>query len=140
MSSPLGRCRALAELIGSAFHLQPAYDRRLQEMDFGAWEGRDWNDIPRTELDAWAADFLHARPHGGASNGSKQSKIAERVPDGTQQVGQEHSKPHGRTARCPLHSWQVTAWGETLLCSSKCPRIDHVYPAPTKTIHIPRCH
>ncbi len=67
VSSPLGRCRVLAERIGSAFHLQPAYDRRLQEMDFGAWEGQDWNDIPRTELDAWAADFLHARPHGGES-------------------------------------------------------------------------
>lgn len=67
VSSPLGRCRALAERIGSAFHLQPAYDRRLQELDFGTWEGQDWNDIPRTELDAWAADFLHARPHGGES-------------------------------------------------------------------------
>ena len=67
VSSPLSRCRVLAERIGSAFHLQPAYDRRLQEMDFGAWEGQDWNDIPRTELDAWAADFLHARPHGGES-------------------------------------------------------------------------
>ena len=67
VSSPLSRCRALAELIGSALHLQPAYDRRLQEMDFGTWEGRDWNDIPRTELDAWASDFLHAQPHGGES-------------------------------------------------------------------------
>ena len=67
VSSPLNRCRTLAERIGSALHLQPAYDRRLQEMDFGTWEGRDWNDIPRTELDAWAADFLHARPHGGES-------------------------------------------------------------------------
>ncbi len=67
VSSPLGRCRALAERIGSALHLQPAYDHRLQEMDFGAWEGQDWNDIPRMELDAWAADFLHARPHGGES-------------------------------------------------------------------------
>ena len=67
VSSPLGRCRALAELIGSAFHLQPVYDCRLQEMDFGAWEGQDWNDIPRMELDAWAADFLRARPHGGES-------------------------------------------------------------------------
>lgn len=67
VSSPLGRCRALAERIGSAFQLVPSYDRRLQEMDFGRWEGQDWNDIPGMELDAWAADFLHARPHGGES-------------------------------------------------------------------------
>ena len=34
-------------------------------MDFGAWEGLRWDAIPRTELDAWAADLMHARPHGG---------------------------------------------------------------------------
>ena len=36
-------------------------------MDFGAWEGIAWADVPKFELDAWAADFLHARPHGGES-------------------------------------------------------------------------
>lgn len=36
-------------------------------MDFGTWEGQDWNDIPRMELDAWAADFPHVRLHAGAS-------------------------------------------------------------------------
>ena len=42
-------------------------DARLAEIDFGAWEGRPWAAIPRAELDAWAADLLHARPHGGES-------------------------------------------------------------------------
>lgn len=37
------------------------------EMDFGRWEGVPWDRIPRAELDAWAADFDHARPHGGES-------------------------------------------------------------------------
>ena len=50
--SPLSRCRALAE----ALHPQPLIDARLAEMDFGAWEGRSWDTIPRAELDAWAAD------------------------------------------------------------------------------------
>ena len=36
-------------------------------MDFGRWEGVPWHAIPRAELDAWTADFLHARPHGGES-------------------------------------------------------------------------
>ena len=37
-------------------------------MDFGALGGHCGGDaIPRAELDAWAADFLHARPHGGES-------------------------------------------------------------------------
>ena len=65
VTSPLHRCRLLAERIGAALALVPVIDARLREMDFGTWEGRPWDAIPRAELDAWAADFLHARPHGG---------------------------------------------------------------------------
>ena len=43
------------------------HDKRLIEMDFGRWEGCLWSEIPRSELDEWANDFLHARPHGGES-------------------------------------------------------------------------
>ena len=67
VTSPLARCRRLAERVGAAWSLVPVVDSRLREMDFGAWEGVPWSAIPRDELDAWAADFLHARPHGGES-------------------------------------------------------------------------
>lgn len=67
VTSPLGRCRRLAERIGAAHSLVPVVDSRIREMDFGAWEGVPWDAIPRAEMDAWAADFLHARPHGGES-------------------------------------------------------------------------
>lgn len=67
ISSPLLRCRKLAERIGTAFELMPVYDSRLQEINFGSWEGQRWEDIPRREIEFWAADFLHARPHGGES-------------------------------------------------------------------------
>ncbi|WP_341198214.1 alpha-ribazole phosphatase [Hyphomonas chukchiensis] len=66
-TSPLTRCRLLAEHIGEAMNLPVTIDERLREMDFGAWEGLPWSDIPRAELDQWATDFLHARPHGGES-------------------------------------------------------------------------
>lgn len=59
-SSPLRRCSALAALLGD---FTP--DARLVEMDFGAWELRPWSDIPREEVDAWAADLLDYRPGGG---------------------------------------------------------------------------
>ena len=36
-------------------------------MDFGAWEGRAWDAIARTELDAWAADIAGYAPPGGES-------------------------------------------------------------------------
>ena len=58
------------------FHVSAGRDPRglpvqvlpgLIEMDFGLWEGRRWDDVPRHELDEWSADFHHARPHGGES-------------------------------------------------------------------------
>lgn len=67
ISSPLLRCRQLAELLGRWRSKPVDIDDRLQEMDFGRWEGKRWDAIPRAEIDAWAADFLHARPHGGES-------------------------------------------------------------------------
>lgn len=63
VSSPLARCAGLAR----AIHPAPAFDARLAEMDFGAWELRQWDDIPRAEVDAWNADLLDYRPGGGES-------------------------------------------------------------------------
>ena len=65
VTSPLARAARLAEAVAAATGLDLSTDARLTEMNFGAWEGRKWDAIPRAELDAWAADLLHARPHGG---------------------------------------------------------------------------
>lgn len=62
-SSPLRRCRILAE----ALHPSPRFDDRLMELNFGLWEGRPWEAIPRAELDAWAADVTGYAPPGGES-------------------------------------------------------------------------
>ncbi|MBB3122434.1 histidine phosphatase family protein [Pseudoduganella violacea] len=62
-SSPLQRCAGLAKLMGD----EVSFDVRLAEMDFGAWELRQWDEIARAEIDAWAADLPHYRPGGGES-------------------------------------------------------------------------
>ena len=67
ISSPLQRCLRLAEYVAGQRNLALEIENRFQEMDFGAWEGKLWKDIPREELDLWASDFLNARPHGGES-------------------------------------------------------------------------
>lgn len=67
VTSPLRRCRRLAEAIGADSGVLPEVDERIQEMDFGRWEGLAWSDVPVDELDEWAENFLHARPHGGES-------------------------------------------------------------------------
>jgi alpha-ribazole phosphatase len=60
-ASPLARCALLARELDAPV----TFDARLAEMDFGSWEMRAWDAIPRTDVDAWAADLLHYRPGGG---------------------------------------------------------------------------
>ena len=67
VASPLQRCQKLAHHIGAARGLQVETHTALIEMDFGRWEMTPWNAIPLDQLDAWADDFLHAKPHGGES-------------------------------------------------------------------------
>lgn len=74
-SSPLRRCRALAALL----HPAPRMDERLKEMDFGQWEGRPWHDIPRAELDAWAADIAGYAPPGGEAPRQLQARALDFV-------------------------------------------------------------
>ena len=63
ISSPLRRCASLASRLGA----QVRFDARLAELDFGAWEMHSWEQIPRVEIDAWAANVTTYRPGGGES-------------------------------------------------------------------------
>ena len=74
-TSPARRCRALADAVGSGCGLVPAVDGRLQELDFGAWEGVPWDDVPRTDLDAWAASPEDFAPPGGETGGALLARV-----------------------------------------------------------------
>jgi alpha-ribazole phosphatase len=63
-TSPARRCRAVADAIAGA---ALTIDDRLQELDFGDWEGRAWDSVDRACLDRWAADPLSFAPPGGES-------------------------------------------------------------------------
>ncbi len=67
ISSPLRRAHKLAEYLAQACNSELRTDARLVEKHFGTWEGRAWDDIERTELDAWAADVMGYAPPGGES-------------------------------------------------------------------------
>lgn len=75
LSSPLVRCAELADQISTAHGSQPTYHDGLKEMDFGVWEGLRWDDVPVDELNQWANDLLHARPHGGESVHQMQTRV-----------------------------------------------------------------
>ncbi len=67
LSSPLIRCASLAGHISAAQNTSASFHDGLKEMDFGVWEGLRWDSVPIDELNQWANDLLHARPHGGES-------------------------------------------------------------------------
>lgn len=71
VSSPLQRCRVLAE----ALHPSPRFEPGLLEIHFGEWEGRSWDEIGVAALDAWAADLLHHAPPGGESAAAFQVRV-----------------------------------------------------------------
>jgi len=85
-TSPLQRCRQLA----GALHPAPRSDPRLQEMNFGEWEMRPWNQIEREALDGWAADPLGYAPPQGESVGQMQGRVQNFVAE-TRRQGVERA-------------------------------------------------
>lgn len=73
VSSPLQRCREFAAALAPDFRV----DARLTELDFGAWEMQPWDDIPRAQIDAWAADPLGFNAHGGESVMQMQQRVRQ---------------------------------------------------------------
>ncbi|WP_428102043.1 alpha-ribazole phosphatase [Candidatus Rariloculus sp.] len=81
VTSPLNRCLQLAKYIAEARNLPIEVDGRLMELDFGRWEGRPWSAVPEADLDAWARDFMLARPHGGESIAMLRDRVAAVLSD-----------------------------------------------------------
>lgn len=75
ISSPAKRCLQLAHGLSACVEQWP----ELQELDFGAWEGGLWDDIPRAELDAWAADLWHYRVGGGETVHEVRARVLQAV-------------------------------------------------------------
>lgn len=70
LSSPLSRCRAFAEELAARHGLPLAFDERLMEIGFGAWEGRTAEDLMRDDvgvLTRFWNDPLNNTPPGAES-------------------------------------------------------------------------
>ena len=63
-SSPLSRCRRLAESLGSD---EIRFDVRLLELNFGDWEMQKWDEIGLGALNAWSEDAAFTRCPNGES-------------------------------------------------------------------------
>jgi len=65
LTSPDKRCRQLADLLALRSGAPVVIDERLQELDFGAWEGLAWAQVPHAESVHWAKDVWNRSPPGG---------------------------------------------------------------------------
>ena len=73
-SSPLSRCRKLADFCGFP---NPVVDERLKELNFGKWEMQKWDNITDPALQRWYDDWIHT-PAGGAESYEEQcARVAE---------------------------------------------------------------
>ncbi len=66
-ASPLRRCRELAQALANRDACDVRFLPELMELDFGEWEGKRWDDIPRAQSDPWAEDPWRLAPPRGES-------------------------------------------------------------------------
>ena len=103
ITSPLLRTRRLAEYLAAEHGCELHSSARLMEMSFGDWEGRAWNDIARSEIDAWSADILHYTPPNGESALQMMMRVQSMMQD-LAQLPQQHIAvvAHGGSIRAVL--------------------------------------
>lgn len=93
LASPLSRCRFLADRIVDAVRRSPGdrktppgrgLDARLQELDFGEWEGRTWEEIDATDRERsrkWMNRFVSERCPGGESYAALADRMVNAICD-----------------------------------------------------------
>ena len=77
-SSPSARCCAPAARVAAALGVPLVIDERLYELDFGAWEGRRWDELHALDgaaLARWGADWLRAAPPGGETVAQLEGRV-----------------------------------------------------------------
>jgi alpha-ribazole phosphatase len=72
-SSPAFRCVELAREINADFKM----DARLQELDFGEWEGKTWDTVDQAALQCWMDDYVNVCVPGGESMVQMRDRVME---------------------------------------------------------------
>ncbi len=97
VSSPLARCRRLADAINTRRgHGEVLIDHALRERSYGNWEGMRWDDIARAQIDAWRDNFLDYAPPRGESVLALQTRVVA--------AAQQWSAAHGTALIVVAHA------------------------------------
>jgi broad specificity phosphatase PhoE len=78
VSSPLGRARRTAEIIGEALSLTPSFDPRLVEIGLGEWDGLTFDQVNARAPGAWNRSNLDGSLFS-APGGETYDAIVERL-------------------------------------------------------------
>ncbi|PZX92833.1 alpha-ribazole phosphatase [Flavobacterium aquariorum] len=90
-SSPLQRCVILANHIKENTKIESIIeDTRLMEMNFGDWELKRWDAIPREVLDPWMEDFVTVNVPNGESFVDLDYRVQEFLDN---EISETHLKP-----------------------------------------------
>lgn len=76
-TSPLMRCRQLAQKLEQYYGVPLYTDTRLMEMHFGEWEMKAWNSIDKHALEKWMNNYVLEKSPSGESY----SNLLARVKD-----------------------------------------------------------
>ena len=93
ITSPLQRCRAFAEQLGTRHSIALSEDARLMEVGFGAWEGHTADELRRHDPEQWQrffADPVTHRPAGAEAI----ADFAARVISAWDEAVQRHDNQH----------------------------------------------
>jgi alpha-ribazole phosphatase len=75
-TSPLTRCVQLSKTLRQTFHFNELnICAELAELNFGDWEMQKWDDIDRSQIDAWANDLMAFQFPNGESALIMRSRI-----------------------------------------------------------------
>jgi alpha-ribazole phosphatase len=68
-ASPLQRCQLLAAFVAQQIdpQLPITLDKRVQEMHFGDWEMKKWDELPIDSFQTWMTAFMHTSIPNGES-------------------------------------------------------------------------
>lgn len=119
VTSPLARAVETAEIIAARVWGEVSLDERLTEIDYGAWEGRIFQEVLRDEDAAWRTDPTFAPP-GGESIERVAARVAAFVqsalPEGDDQsvltIAVSHVSPIKAAVTHvlgvdPMRAWQM---------------------------------
>ena len=89
--SPLVRCRSTVEPLAAALRVEPSFDERFAEVDYGEWTGRKLGDLFKEPL--WAVVQAHPSAAvfpGGEGLAAVQTRAVAAVRDHDARLAEQH--------------------------------------------------